>query len=403
MSIYSYKGDKSMKGNHRLRKLTTYLVASAMIFSLCACGKSSDNKDETSDTAITEDLPGSDLPDPNKVDSLPENSEILKEAPEVYTNAVLVSINPSFMLYTNERNEVFTFKPMNADAESMMDSVMLEGRTIQDGISDIVHVSIDRGFLKDNGVVNVTIISSNGAAEDAERMIDEIEHRVSDIATERGINISTAPKIDEEVKFTEPQPDPNDPGNPGDPGQPGDPNNPGPDPNNPPPDPNNPGDPDPQGDPNNGNNNGGNNGGNGGNNGGDGKKVEGCPVCQGSGICDRCNRTGKVTCMNCNGTGTVPCHLNCDHGYQPCPCDNGKCHKCGGTGKDDFDNPCDACDGTGNHRECGGTGKVPCFNCNGTGYETCGECQGTGLEECQGCHGTLKCSACDGTGINQHK
>lgn len=402
MSIYSYKGDKSMKGNHRLRKLTTYLVASAMIFSLCACGKSSDKKDETSDTAITENLPESNLPDPNAVDSLPENSEILKEAPEVYTNAVLVSINPSFMLYTNERNEVFTFKPMNKDAESLMDSVMLEGRTIQDGISDIVNVCIDRGFLKDDGVVNVTIISSNGAAEDAERMIGDIEQRIVNIARERDINISTAPKIDEEVVFVEHQPGPNDPNNPGDPGQPGDPNTPGdPDPNNPPPDPNTPGDPDPN---NNGDNKGGNNGGNGGNNGGDGKKVEGCSVCQGTGICDRCNQTGKVRCDVCKGAGTLPCHLgDCDHGYQKCPCDNGKCHKCGGTGTSDNGQSCDACDGSGKHRECGGTGKVICFNCNGSGVEQCNECQGSGLEECQGCHGTLKCSACDGTGINPHK
>lgn len=399
MRTYSKKGDIYMKGNKRLRSLITYLVAFAMLFSLCACGKSTDKESETSDTAITENLPESNLPDPEKVDSLPENSEILKEAPEVYTNAVLISINPSFMLYTNERNEVFTFKPMNEDAESLMDTVMIEGRTIQDGISDIVNACVDRGYLKDNGVVNVTIISSNGDAEDAERMIDDIEHRVSDIAKERDINISTAPKIDESVEFTEPRPDPNDPGNPGDPGQPGDPGDPGQpgdpgDPGQPGPDPNGPADPDPNKDPGSGNNNGGNGG---------GKKVEGCPVCQGSGVCDRCNRTGKVECAVCHGSGTLPCHLGCDHGYQDCPCDNGNCHKCGGSGKNDLGEPCDACDGTGNHRECGGSGKVACNNCNGTGVEPCNECQGTGLEECQGCHGTLKCSACDGTGINPNK
>ncbi len=397
MRTYSKKGDIHMKGNKRLQKITTYLVSFAMIFSLCACGKSS-GKEESASDVITEEMTEKDLPDPNAVDSIPENEELLKETPEVYTNAVVVSINPSFLLYTNDRNEVFTFKPLNGDAESLMDSVMLEGRTIQDGISDIVHVCIDRGYLKDNGVVNVTIIRSNGTAEDAENMLNNIEQRVSEIAAERNINLSTAPKIDEGVEFVEHQPDPNNPGNPGDPNQPGDPGNPG-DPGQPgdPGDPNQPGDPDPQGDPNNGNNNGGNNGGDG------GKKAEGCPVCQGSGKCTRCNLTGKVECMSCHGSGQKACHFCGGSGTEPCPCGTGKCHKCGGSGKDDFGEPCDACDGTGNHRECGGDALQPCHGCNGSGFETCEECQGSGLEECQGCHGTLICEACNGTGLNPNK
>ena len=396
-----------MKHRQSLKLFSTYLVVASMALSLCACGGKSDTS--ASDAAAS--TPAASVPTestaPVPSDSLPQKEEILKDSPEVYLHAVVISINPSFMAYINERNEIFRLDALNDDARSLMGEIVWEGRTVRDSLKDIVKSSIDHGFLKDNGTVNISMLDSYATSEDAEFLLDELEQSVSEVAQERELHLSAATTIEPDIQFVvipDDQGDPNqgDPNNPpppdnqGDPNQ-GDPNNPPPpdnqgdpnqdDPNNPPP-PDNQGDPDDQHqDPDNGT-----------------EKVEGCPVCQGSGICTRCDETGFVECMNCHGAGKVPCHLgDCDNGYQPCPCDNGNCHKCGGTGVADNGQSCDACGGSGNHKECGGTGKVTCFNCNGTGLEVCSICDGTGTEECQGCHGTLVCEACDGTGLNLHK
>jgi len=408
-----------MKNRQSLKLFSTCLVVASMILGLCACGeKSETSANETTGSTPSVSSVASDSAAPaTSSDSLPQKEEILKDSPEEYLHAVVISINPSFMAYINERNEIFRLDALNDDAKSLLGEIVWEGRTIRDSLKDIVRSSIDHGFLKDNGTVNISMLDSRATSGDAEQMLAELEQSVSEVAQERELHIAAATNVEPDIQFVVDrgdQPDPNqgDP-NPPPPDNQGDPNTPSPDdqgdPNAPdhPSDPNqadpgnnqgNPDDPQPtDGDPGNPDDPSQNPGGN-------DQKVEGCPVCQGSGKCTRCDLTGVVECVNCHGAGKVPCHLgDCDNGYQPCPCDNGNCHKCGGTGVADNGQSCDACGGSGNHKECGGTGKVTCFNCNGTGLEVCSICDGTGTEECQGCHGTLVCEACDGTGLNLHK
>ena len=99
----------------------------------------------------------------------------------------------------------------------------------------------------------------------------------------------------------------------------------------------------------------------------DPKKQEGCPVCWGSGVCERCDGTGLVFCLRCNGTG------KCIK----------LCWKCQGTGKGESGNPCEECGGIGNH-----------------GEEECPDCHGTGKCVCEQCEGSKKCPACHGTGLH---
>lgn len=390
-----------MKNNRiTLKRILAVMVSGIMVSSLCACGKSSKNETEvTTETSISE---SSEITSAStKEETAANKSEVLKNAPETYLDAILIQINPSFLMYVNEHGEVVKSEARNDDAKKMMDRVALDGRNVKDALTDIVNVSIDDGYLKPGGTVNITMMESFRTQDDADHQMEDLKNVAIGVGSERKTEINAVSKIADDVQFAQDQPDPGQQNDPADP----DPNqDPLQDPNQNP-DPNQDNDPYHYNETTNsdapepGDKNGGNNG----NGGSGGEKKEGCPVCHGSGDCVRCNKTGYVECMNCHGSGKMDCHL-CDEGYDknPCACGNGKCYRCEGTGKFE-DKTCDVCGGNGLCKECGGTAKRRCNNCGGTGKLTCNECNGTGKEECQGCHGSLKCEACGGSGLNPHK
>jgi hypothetical protein len=99
--------------------------------------------------------------------------------------------------------------------------------------------------------------------------------------------------------------------------------------------------------------------------------------------CDYCDSDGEIyrTCDTCDGDG---------HITEECPeCDKGlvECSSCDGTGVYDDDGEEFDCD------NCGGDGKVDCYDCDGDGdiQEECGSCGGGGERyyqcgECGGSH-----------------
>lgn len=346
---------------------------------------------------------------PTTAPALPAKEEVLKDAPEAYLDAILIQINPSFVMFVNEFGEVVRSEAMNEDAKGLMPKVALDGRNVNDALTDIVNASVDEGFLKSGGTVNITMVESFRSEADCNEQMKSLENVVVTVGLERNMDIQPATRIADDVQFAHDLPDdpnpPEDPNRPGDPNPPADPNQPGdpnhsdeqnqPDPNSEP-KPDQPGNNDPNPPPAKDDHN--DQGGNGG--GGE----EGCPVCQGSGECVRCHRTGYTDCGRCHGSGEISCH-NCNDGYDknPCPCGgDGLCYRCQGTGTFE-DKTCDVCDGNGKCKECGGVGRRTCNFCGGSGIITCDECQGSGQELCQGCQGTLTCEACDGTGKNLHK
>ena len=380
-------------------RILTYILSFSLIMGLCACGKKSEDTQASSEPGVTEITPA-----PTSQETILKKDEYLEKAPEAYLDAVLIQINPSFMLFVNERDEVVNCVPMNEDAEKMREHCNIDGRRIQDALMDIVNVAYDDGYLKPGGTVNVTMVESFRTEDDAQNRMNDLEVIINQVSQDRNVEIKPEMKLNEDISYAQDQ------GNP----PPGDNNNnpPPEDDNNIPPtqesDPNNQPGPEPSDDhdhdheteppkDNNGGNDGGDNGGNG------GGKQEGCPVCQGSGKCTRCNLTGYVECMSCHGTGEKDC--DCDGGFDrnPCPCGgDGKCYRCEGTGIFE-DKTCDVCGGNGKCKECNGVGRRTCNKCGGAGQTICEECQGSGKEICQGCQGSLICEACGGSGLNPHK
>lgn len=114
------------------------------------------------------------------------------------------------------------------------------------------------------------------------------------------------------------------------------------------------------------------------------KDLEPCYHCQNTGQfhCHICNNQVYLTCDGCNGRGGSVCPGEegkgpCNNGYYTCPSCHGDTYARAGDGTI----PQDAQPGTCG--QCGGKGKLECWNCHGKGYNTCDRCGGSGKVECQ--------------------
>lgn len=135
------------------------------------------------------------------------------------------------------------------------------------------------------------------------------------------------------------------------------------------------------------------------------KAVEGCSVCWGSGVCEKCGDTGVpgyAYCFKCEGSGKDTCFECSGSGHEDsCVCGgNGVCYRCNNTGIFDG-HTCDVCNGLAKCHICNGTGQRPCGKCGGTGIMDCDPCQGSGMELCPQCHGSAICPVCGGSGLKQ--
>lgn len=98
-----------------------------------------------------------------------------------------------------------------------------------------------------------------------------------------------------------------------------------------------------------------------------------------------------VPCSYCIGTGTCA------------DCIDGECFLCGGSGEEEcfgcLDGECMDCSGDGYTYEAnfytGESEKVKCSGCNGSG--NCRTCGGSGKEDCSECYGNGTCGSCGGS------
>lgn len=304
----------------RKKRFITYLLCVAMLMFCVACGKKDTPATETPTEAAQPgnqqdpgNQPPADTGTPAPAD--PIDDALKNDAPEHYDFAVEVSINPDFLLFVTGQ-EVVGYKALNEDAKKIEDRCVIIGRPIDGAVDDIVRFSEQDGYLKDGGTVNMTIVSANCPKAQADEAIQRAEETIQRVTEDIGIQVAAEVHVEQNIEFAPepdnpPGPDPNDPN-----GQPGpDPNDPN---GQPEPDPNDPGNEthEPR------------------------KPDEGCSVCQGTGVCERCDGTGLVDCMRCGGTGNTP---------------EGVCPDCNGAGRCE----CEQCHGTKKCPACGGTGKKP--------------------------------------------
>ncbi|MBQ7604067.1 MAG: hypothetical protein IJU75_03855 [Clostridia bacterium] len=131
------------------------------------------------------------------------------------------------------------------------------------------------------------------------------------------------------------------------------------------------------------------------------KDMEECSLCGTTGVyyCNNCGNAGETVCDGCGGAGQSVCpgeqgKGKCDNGWYVCP-------SCKGDG---LSRPIPADGNAGTCGQCGGSGKLECWNCHGAGILICDRCGGDGKCECRNVNCIEarkiggKCPRCRGTG-----
>lgn len=274
-----------------------------------------------------------------------------KQETENYSAAVIISINPRIKLYINSDNVVVGVEFLNKDAEEAFQGVELADLTVEQSISKIVEVTVEKKFLTDGKDINIEISDVKEETFDCEKLSGRVEEAAASAARQNNIevNISTqitstdnTGNVGEEKETTEGREEPDRV-------------------------------PDNETETDETSNN---------------MEAEPtqtvCPDCKGLGaVCSECGGYGIVKCKACNQTGYETCHV----------CGGSaviNCHGCGGTGVDATSG--EAC------RHCGGSGKITCDACHGSPSKLCTHCGGTLEHTCPVCNGAKNCATCGGTG-----
>ncbi|MBO4888406.1 MAG: hypothetical protein J5589_08865 [Firmicutes bacterium] len=393
---------------NKKRWVLCLFLSFCLVFSgaLSGCTKQEDSQDVP---IITESSTKTDTAEsstaPTQPETLQKTDEVLAKAPEVYAYAVRVTINPDFVFYLHENGDVFSYEPLNEDAKKMdaEGRMMFIDRPFNEAVKDLISTAIDDGYLKEGVDVKITLLGTTETEAATQELLSRAHKSMQDTAKESSLTIVPTIEVDAAVQYA---PDPSqqseEPKSEEDEGQPEDEGeeDPGEDGEEDPEDADE--DEDEDAEDNDDDDGAGEDEGDEDDKDEEGGEPrdehEGCSVCQGTGVCDRCDGTGRERCYMCDGSGYMPCP-SCDGaGYEDCECDGGRCDACGGTCVNEDGDPCPTCDGTGQCQICGGTSIRDCPHCNGTGMVICEDCDGEGTVLCH-CGGTGLCEACGGTGL----
>ncbi len=137
-----------------MKKLLAIILVFVLTFSLIGCAKKNDNN---------------------------------FKVPENYQTVVFVSINPQFKLYLDKENVVIAIEPLNADAKSL--GVTETGVGFIEVLQNIVKVSNENGFIKENATVEV-VVSETVLPENTEALLKTAESAVQQIAEELKITVT---------------------------------------------------------------------------------------------------------------------------------------------------------------------------------------------------------------------
>lgn len=141
-----------------MKKVFALFMAVSLLFTLAACksneGPSNDNSTSTTDpVAFT--------------------------APENYATVLLVTINPEFKLYLDEKGAVLAVEPVNSDAKSIVNDIENSKGDLETVIQAIVAAADKGGFVKENATVNFQVTM----VKDDTINTDEILNTVKETAT----------------------------------------------------------------------------------------------------------------------------------------------------------------------------------------------------------------------------
>ena len=399
---------------NRKRWILCLLLSFCLVFSgiMTGCTKQEEDQNIPIVTETNKKDESEQSQAPAQPETLLKPSEVLARAPEVYTYAIRLTINPDFVFYLNERNEVISYEPLNDDAKKMDNEgrMAITNRPFQDAVKDVIMVAIDDGYLKEGVDIKITLLGTGKTEAVTQELLSEVHKSIQDTAKERSIIVIPSIEVDSSVQYvpdpseqsessqeensteepselddedsSEEESDENSDEDAEDEDSSDDEDAEDEDSSNDEDAEDEDGEDEDAED----------------EDGEDQEERRGCSVCQGSGECDVCDGAGEVSCYKCDGTGQMYCPSCGGGGQEDCDCEGGLCESCGGTGHNEDGDPCPTCQGSGQCTKCGGTSLRDCPHCEGTGLVECDQCGGDGMEECPNCEGTGNCAACGGSG-----
>lgn len=122
-----------------MKRILTLVLSLALIFVFAACGEkniSSDNNSGSGSSAT-------------EVDGF--------VPPENYASVLLVTINPQFKIYLDEKGTVLAVDGVNTDAEKIVNDLTVADQGFEVVIEKIVKKANEKGFIKENSTINFEI------------------------------------------------------------------------------------------------------------------------------------------------------------------------------------------------------------------------------------------------------
>lgn len=160
-------------------KLLSLLTVVFVLFSFVACGGS----EKTVDTVSV----------PSEV------SETEFKVPENYSTVLLVTINPQFRLYLDAEGNVLAVEPVNDDAKSIKDNIVVENESYESVVEKIVTASKDGGFIKEESEIEIEI----SIVETQQEVKEETKQEIKTAVEEKVHETAEKLHIEVNVKVTE--------------------------------------------------------------------------------------------------------------------------------------------------------------------------------------------------------
>ncbi len=120
--------------------------------------------------------------------------------PENYATVMLVAINPKIRLYLDSDGIVLALEAVNKDAEKIKESISFENNSYETVVENILTKSQEKGYIKNNSVINIEIIKAKDTSADTSAILDKVTITVKETAARLNLKIKIKTKDKDDDK-----------------------------------------------------------------------------------------------------------------------------------------------------------------------------------------------------------
>lgn len=165
-----------MKKAAFIKKALSLLLALSLLFVFVACSNGGD-------------VPSTTGTEPSSEAETSGDKEEAFVKPENYAAVLTVTINPQFRLYLDADGIVLAVESVNKDAEEVKEDISFENDNYEVVIEKIVTKSEEKGYVKNDAVINVEITETKDTAVNTVEILDKITITVNNAATKLELKV----------------------------------------------------------------------------------------------------------------------------------------------------------------------------------------------------------------------